>query len=106
MQFEDTSLCIYGVSNRSDASLRGSKSFTNFVPPDWKLGQKVSVNSDKDDINDLEAPLHKKKNLTNPYIDNEALRKCFKFKWATSFFVYALQTRLGAAVFLYHRSII
>ena len=72
MQFEDTSLCIYGVSNRSDASLSGSKSFTNFVPPDWKLGQKVSVNGDKDDIIEWEAPLHEKQNLTNPYIENEA----------------------------------
>ena len=36
MQFEDTSVCIYDVSNRSDASSSCNESCVNFVPLDWK----------------------------------------------------------------------
>ena len=49
-------MCSYDVSSRSDASSSENESFVNFVPPDQKLGQKASVNSDKDDISDWEAP--------------------------------------------------
>ena len=55
-------MCSYDVSSRSDASSSENENFVNFVPPDQKVGQKASVNTDKDDITDWEAPNHKKKN--------------------------------------------